>query len=102
MSGVFFFPLVEDVIEADVSVRRKRYIVRIRSGETGSVVLSRLSLLNLRVQAESCAQSRATLLPPNFHSVFHLYSQLPSGESRVNQATQLLRIDGVHRRESAE
>ena len=74
-----------------------RSLLRISSRETGSVVPSRVLPLILHTQAESgthsCGSSRA------FHDGVHIYRQPPSGQSRVNGASQI-RTDGVHCRES--
>ena len=73
--------------------------MRVWSCQTGSAVLSRVSLFILHTQAESGAYSRDFLLISAAASI-NLCRHTPSGQSRVYQVTQL-RTNGVHCRESA-
>ena len=73
--------------------------LRIWSGEMGSAIPSRVSLLILHAKAESGASSLDSTRFPRRRPVC-LHRQPPSGQSRVFEVTRL-RTDGVHCRESA-
>ena len=77
--------------------------LRIWSRETGLAVPLRVSPLILRSRADPGAYLLRSFsrFPRRRHSPFiYLYRQPPSGQSRVDEVTQL-RTDGVHCRESA-
>ena len=74
--------------------------LRIWSRETGSAVLSRVSLLISILRLNLVLTYRT---PPEFRGGVHLFicnRHTTSGQSRVHQVTQW-RTDGLHRRESA-
>ena len=72
--------------------------LKIWSRETGSTVLSRVSLLILHAKAESGAYLRNSSRFPRRHPCNR---HAPPGQSRVYRVTQIP-TDGVHCRESAD